>query len=208
MKKLIFLAIFCLGVWLTTLYYSWHAFNHWTAERMAKLGQLGDVFGFLNTLFSGLAFLGAIFAIILQIRQHKEQTDHERELMIRGKLEQLVFELTEVKHRLYDIMYTLGRDHGACKVPELSGPIGSVISRALMLMRLYFPSLVSEYDDRVRMPEITKAFKGFAKAPDQEWAPLAKAYNDAAERLEGYLGDIVKQQSKLIAEGVRIRLPN
>ena len=38
----------------------------WLYPNMAERGQFGDMFGWLNALFSGLAFAGVIYAILLQ----------------------------------------------------------------------------------------------------------------------------------------------
>lgn len=41
--------------------------------RMPERGTFGDMFGAVNALFSGLAFLGVILAIVLQYEELKEQ---------------------------------------------------------------------------------------------------------------------------------------
>ncbi|WP_459557424.1 hypothetical protein [Lacunimicrobium album] len=46
--------------------------NHWGNDAsvdVAKIGQFGDSFGFINAVASSLAFAGAIFAILLQRRE-------------------------------------------------------------------------------------------------------------------------------------------
>jgi hypothetical protein len=53
--------------------------NSWT-ER----GQIGDMFGLANSLFSGLAFAGVIFAILLQRRELELQREELK--MTRGEL--------------------------------------------------------------------------------------------------------------------------
>ena len=40
----------------------------------AHLGSFGDIFGSVNALFSGLALLGAVFAIVIQAIELKQQT--------------------------------------------------------------------------------------------------------------------------------------
>jgi hypothetical protein len=45
----------------------------------AERGQFGDMFGAVNALFSGLAFAGVIFAILLQ----RQEIDDQRELTAR-----------------------------------------------------------------------------------------------------------------------------
>jgi len=63
-----------LGLIIFTLWISFYA--HYTTLDLSS-NNLGDAFGALNTLFSGLAFAGVILAIILQ---HKELTDTRKEL--------------------------------------------------------------------------------------------------------------------------------
>lgn len=53
---LVFLVIFAVYFLVVTSFY----------PDMTKQGQFGDMFGGLNAFFSGLAFLGVIYAIILQ----------------------------------------------------------------------------------------------------------------------------------------------
>jgi len=54
-------AVLVLVLWLSTLLVGYALFPSWT-ER----GQFGDLFGSVNALFSGLAFAGLIYAILLQ----------------------------------------------------------------------------------------------------------------------------------------------
>jgi hypothetical protein len=48
-------------LWLSAPFVALYVFQSW-AER----GQFGDLFGSVNALFSGLAFAGLIYAILLQ----------------------------------------------------------------------------------------------------------------------------------------------
>jgi hypothetical protein len=60
---------------------AWVAFGlalFWYKER----GTFGDMFGALNALFSGLAFLGVILAIVLQYEELKEQRQEIRQSRI------------------------------------------------------------------------------------------------------------------------------
>ncbi len=54
-------AIFVVALWLSALWMGNTFFQSWQ-ER----GQFGDLFGSVNALFSGLAFVGLIYAILLQ----------------------------------------------------------------------------------------------------------------------------------------------
>lgn len=94
-------------------------------SNMAAYGQVGDMFGMVNSLFSGLAFLAAIYAVILQtiemreagerrLEEEKQQTDQMRiakdtaflqSLMLRetrrNTMNQILSEVTETSHVLY-----------------------------------------------------------------------------------------------------------
>ena len=56
-----------------------------------QIGQFGDMFGAVNSLFAGLAFAGVIFAIILQKKELELQRQELKETRdeIRGQKEQL-----------------------------------------------------------------------------------------------------------------------
>jgi len=51
-------------LWLATLAVGHFFFATWEGR-----GQFGDLFGSINALFSGLAFAGLIYAILLQRRE-------------------------------------------------------------------------------------------------------------------------------------------
>ena len=61
MKKPIILTIIFASIFLVYFFVVRHFLPDWTAS-----GQFGDMFGGLNTFFSGLAFLGIIYTIFLQ----------------------------------------------------------------------------------------------------------------------------------------------
>jgi ABC-type molybdate transport system permease subunit len=54
-------AVLVLALWLSPVIVGYSFFGSWE-ER----GQFGDLFGSVNALFSGLAFAGLIYAILLQ----------------------------------------------------------------------------------------------------------------------------------------------
>lgn len=61
MKKIILTISFFILVFLVYFLVVRHLLPEW-----AESGQFGDMFGGLNAFFSGLAFLGVIYAILLQ----------------------------------------------------------------------------------------------------------------------------------------------
>jgi hypothetical protein len=55
-----------------TIVFIWWNYENWflsEIQSQEKKGQHGDMFGGLNTLFSGLAFAGVLFAVFLQSRE-------------------------------------------------------------------------------------------------------------------------------------------
>ncbi len=66
-----------LGIWALSGLWIYAEFND-----SASRGTFGDMFGAVNALFSGLAFLGLIVAILLQYQELKEQRREIRESRI------------------------------------------------------------------------------------------------------------------------------
>lgn len=64
----------------------WWLITSFKMEATPELGQFGDMFGAINTLFSGLAFAGIIYTILLQRNelslQRKELQDTREELKL------------------------------------------------------------------------------------------------------------------------------
>ncbi len=97
---LLLIALFALisGVWAS--YPIW--FNHVLSlsgnkETLSQLGTIGDAFGALNTLFSGLAFAGIIVSIVLQSRELK---DTRREL--KEQKDQFVIQNASLKRQVFE----------------------------------------------------------------------------------------------------------
>lgn len=67
-----FLIILILIVWT---FFAFFTYNQWSKETNASFGTLGDSFGILNSLFSGLAFAGLVYTIYLQKKELKETRD-------------------------------------------------------------------------------------------------------------------------------------
>lgn len=77
--------IFIVASW----YYTYENLKSLTFE---ERGTLGDMFGGLNTLFSGLAFCGIIISILLQsseLKMQREEIRQNREELKGSKLAQL-----------------------------------------------------------------------------------------------------------------------
>ena len=89
-----------LALWAATLFVGLRFFEDWQ-ER----GQFGDLFGSVNSLFSGLAFAGLIYAIFLQKKelslqrtelelQRKEMAASRKELAAQVAAQESLFRAT------------------------------------------------------------------------------------------------------------------
>lgn len=78
----------CLLVFVFAFVYPYLLKWYTKAPAIAKMGQYGDVYGGLNTLFTGLAFIGLVVTILLQRQEMKET----REIMTKQVLDVAMFE--------------------------------------------------------------------------------------------------------------------
>lgn len=86
-----------LFVWLVVLGISLKVFFCGSDELVAKWGQFGDAFGSVNALFSGLALLGVIAALLLQ----REDIDLQLEEMRKSaKAQRDAAELQRIQARV------------------------------------------------------------------------------------------------------------
>lgn len=60
-------------IWASATYWIMHYGPNHASKALEAKGQFGDSFGMVNSLFSGLAFAGIIFTIILQRKELKLQ---------------------------------------------------------------------------------------------------------------------------------------
>lgn len=75
-KLLIFFIIMVFILWISTGLLTYFILNSWEAR-----GTIGDMFGSINSLFSGLAFAGLIYTILLQrseLRLQQEELSLQR----------------------------------------------------------------------------------------------------------------------------------
>jgi hypothetical protein len=74
---------FVIALWLGTLWFGLTFFPNWE-----RRGQFGDLFGSVNALFSGLAFLGVVVAILLQRQElslQRQELRLQRQEMIASR---------------------------------------------------------------------------------------------------------------------------
>ncbi|MEZ5384985.1 MAG: hypothetical protein R3F13_05670 [Prosthecobacter sp.] len=121
-------------------------------DSIQYLGQFGDMFGSLNTFFSGLAMSGALYAIYLQTTQIKDQSDqirrqriHDERLLRRGKFERLMLLLglavTE-SHTCLAAAVGNNEDRGRAAFDKVE----QYLREAELLATLYFPAINSELE--------------------------------------------------------------
>lgn len=86
----------CLLVFVFAFVYPYLLKWYTKAPAIAEMGQYGDVYGGLNTLFTGLAFVGLVVTILLQ-RQEMKETREEFEKQTKQFQEQSVLLAEENK---------------------------------------------------------------------------------------------------------------
>lgn len=114
-RNLLFLLIAVFIFWLVAELIPYYRFKDWAVR-----GQYGDSFGAINSLFSGLAFAGIIYTIILQQkelrlqrkelfytrkeleRSSKAQEDSEKALREQSKLMQEQAQLMNIQVKLME----------------------------------------------------------------------------------------------------------
>lgn len=83
---------------------TWIFIPIWYKETTFGAGTFGDMFGGINALFSGLAFVGLIYTILVQkdelARQDKATKDQAKDLKRQKELLQFQFVLAHVKELL------------------------------------------------------------------------------------------------------------
>lgn len=111
---LLILMIIISIVWTVSGFLVHNFFTEW-AER----GQFGDMFGAVNSLFSGLAFAGVVYTILLQrkelalqrneISKSTKELEGQKNLMDLQKFENKFFQLINLHH---DIIGSTGHGRG------------------------------------------------------------------------------------------------
>lgn len=112
---------------------------------MEHLGQFGDMFGFLNALFSGIAMCGAVYAVILQTKQIQDQERqildqkrHDEEMLRRVKLEALILELETLRNFLVDSMFIIAAQKNQSNMMNLVQELNRQSFKWVMLVRAIF----------------------------------------------------------------------
>jgi hypothetical protein len=80
LKSILLMLACVVGLWVLT-----PVVFYWLPLDMASRGQAGDLFGSINALFSGLAFAGVVFAILLQRQELALQRQELKEARLEMK---------------------------------------------------------------------------------------------------------------------------
>ena len=164
-NKFVIAALIVCGVWLGSFIVIYHEFGDW-----ATRGQVGDMFGAVNSLFSGLAFAGLIITLIFQrndlhlqkaaIEQTNKQLKRQAEEF---ELQNVMAKEEQFRNTFFDLLRMLQTivDGLRFDVKELYGSQMSFSGKSV------FEELFRDREDRVvadtymPMPSISqKAMKG------------------------------------------------
>jgi Putative phage abortive infection protein len=138
-------AVVCIALWLTwpTLAARWSGL-----PSPAEIGQFGDMFGALSSLFSMLAFLGVAASLTYQVvsfRQQSKQLEQQRSLLARQQFESTFFELLR-RHRDSLSKATIITDAGELPVEGFDGirRLASSLQEEVLLHSLQWVTLSLE----------------------------------------------------------------
>lgn len=181
-------------------------------ETMAYLGQFGDMFGILNTAFSGFAMTGAVYAVILQTKQIDEQRKqveegkrHDEELMRREKFERLILGLRNISQRSLTWIFKIQESPTQQMATEFSTSMLDASNEPSLLAKLYFPGLDPILEQNVlgSLGKLTEAVRIYGNSDSNadrktlfsEVTQIAKAMNEensacienAVKEMDGYI---------------------
>ncbi len=121
-SKNVFLALFFFAIITLALWYGWYQYVVYIfpdsvsisasqEKAMAARGQLGDLFGGINALFTSLLLVGAFYTIFLQQRQltmmqtqHAAQEQESREVVRLQAITALVAAKSTIVQTRYEMM--------------------------------------------------------------------------------------------------------
>ncbi|MBI5853020.1 MAG: hypothetical protein HZB39_18575 [Planctomycetes bacterium] len=119
-------------------------------------GAFGDMFGVANTLFSGLALGGVVFAIFLQTKELRLQ----REELTQTRFDNTFFHMLRLHH---DIVAAIQIRHPTAPIHgrECFQEFIKELRRAFQSELLY-PTMAPETDEK-RLSQVDEAYRGFYK---------------------------------------------
>lgn len=143
-----------------------------------KAGSFGDQFGAVNALFSGLAFAGVIYAVVLQskelalqreeleqtrqvLREQKQQLENQNETMQQQRFENTFFQMVSLHNEIVDQLVLKEMLGGARNLPrsEFKGRRCFVRLNQILIGELQEQKSISKKDKKYKSSaEIYEAF--------------------------------------------------
>lgn len=157
--------------WLGWALFGKEFVNRWvdsTDKPFENAAQLGDSFGILNTLFAGIAALGATFAYLAQSRQLRDAEAIGHEMRIAAKKQQFesaFFQLLNVFHEIVGSIVYSGNEDGGHLMSEYVGRdairIIATKFQGVLKTALSDMSASEHYDAQSREEVISKSYEKF-----------------------------------------------
>ncbi|MDZ4404890.1 hypothetical protein [Prosthecobacter sp.] len=166
------------------------------------LGQAGDTFGVVNSLFSGIAMCGAIYTVYLQTRQmdnqgkelHHDRLTEERQLR-RTKYEEM---LHAIQTDINELSRIIGSDIYHPITQEVGGRVSvgllNLFQKPRLLCRIYFRALLPEFEGKLTGP-ICRAGTTYLTywKKGSEFEELFKTFTEIVESAEEFLREAIRQ---------------
>jgi len=155
-------AIVALLVVLVLVVWAFSAFVMFTVfPEPAERGQVGDTFGAVNSLFTGLAFLGIVVSLMLQLRDLRQQREELR--LSRSAQQDTAKALGEQHDRMREeiwLSYILARSRILMVLTEYETKFGTQKPRPSDLkLKSELESCLAMLDEVVKEIQISKSVK-------------------------------------------------
>ena len=145
-------------------------------DSLAYFGQVGDMFGVLNCLFSAIAMSGALVAIYFQAKQLREQREqffeqhkHDEEVIRTEKLESFLTSLNNYRAALVDLSRDLRKCNGTeDKAFDVLSKLTASYNSTKVFSHLYFSDHIEalNLDQTKPVNEICAAVQAFFRELD------------------------------------------
>ena len=176
---------------------SW-PFISWLYPEIEYRGQFGDSFGAINALFTGLAFVGVIWTIRLQIRELELQRDElrlQREELeatraeIRGQKEQLQAQNQTLQKQNFESSFfqLLSRHNEIVNSMAIPRPLSGAI-RGRYSGRECFNPMLHELQHKAPGMEVSKMLSDTDETKRSLYKLANKIYEEFSSHLHPYVG--------------------
>ena len=197
------------------------AFVIWVLDplNLEFIGQYGDFFGCLNTLFSGLAMVGAVYAVLLQ-RQSLEdfklenlnERRHQEELARVSKLEEIC---TQLSLWPIDILEAVLAARRSVKENQSYDTMHAwYLSRCRETIKtiiiIHFPQMLIEFNE-IETHELAGAIKKVLdkeRGADKNIEAMEQAAKDLFLKMSAFKGSLLAKFKELIDASNRATAPS